>query len=210
MSYELNMAKKRVRDIYDLWAVILPESMMSFAHNHPFQELLEIMDPPEHSKILDVGCGAGWTSKQMTKNRNCEVIGLDFSPKMLRKAKKNNGPFKDIVLITSDVENIPWRSNYFDYLVNLESFYYYTDPLRALEEMKRVLRPNGELYVFVGVYGSKWPLHSILVRVLDWAPKRFYSKEEYLSMFEDAGFRTVRQKIIGHHLLTIGNKIDER
>jgi SAM-dependent methyltransferase len=94
-------------------------------------------------RILDVGCGTGRHSSVLKEYGNY-VVGLDFSPALLRRAKTRKGLYGR--LIRGDMRYIPLNP-YFDVVVNLfTSFGYFLEDEEnwsALREMCRVLRPGG-------------------------------------------------------------------
>ena len=96
-------------------------------------------------KVLDVGIGTGKNIDYY--NNEAEVTGIDFSKKMLEKAKrklKKSGR-KNISLKLMDVENLKFRDNSFDYVTTSSVFCSVPNPIEGLKEIKRVLKPNGKL-----------------------------------------------------------------
>ncbi|MCO5271625.1 MAG: class I SAM-dependent methyltransferase [Cyclobacteriaceae bacterium] len=98
--------------------------------------------------ILDAGGGTGTTSILALKESGGQAksVVLDFSENMLEKAKekarKNN--FEDrITLKVGDMYDIPFPDNYFDVVISTYSTCPLDDPLKAVKEMLRVLKPNG-------------------------------------------------------------------
>lgn len=96
-------------------------------------------------KILEVGIGTG---KNMNYyNQEAEVVGIDFSAEMLKKAKKKLAfsKRKNIVLIQMDVENLNFKENSFDYVIASTVFCSVPNPVKGLKEVKRVLKPAGKV-----------------------------------------------------------------
>lgn len=102
-------------------------------------------------KILDVACGTGDMCILLANNlQKCKIIGLDISDCMINIGKKKilyYGLEKKIKLIKSNVENIPFTSNYFDVITisfgirNFEKIY------NSLQEIYRVLKPGGSILI---------------------------------------------------------------
>ena len=100
---------------------------------------------PLKGKILEVGIGTGKNIDYY--NKNAKVIGIDFSEKMLEKAREKliKSGKKNITLTQMDGENLNFKDNSFDYVVTSCVFCSVPDPIRGLEEIRRVLKPTGRL-----------------------------------------------------------------
>lgn len=102
--------------------------------------------------VLDLACGPGlWAPLLAEKVRpNGKVIGVDFSPDLIYYAKKNleNEPCKDIIeFLEGDLYFIPFKNNTFDMIFFGNTLSYITEPLKALEEQKRVTKKGGKVTV---------------------------------------------------------------
>src|SRR5215471_6221519 len=93
--------------------------------------------------LLDVGCGTGHHMARL-RRRGFRVAGLDGSEAMLEHARANN-PAADIRL--ADVEEIPFPSECFDYVLCIEVLRYLPDPTHCIKEIARVLKPGGTCLV---------------------------------------------------------------
>jgi ubiquinone/menaquinone biosynthesis C-methylase UbiE len=72
---------------------------------------------PENSRVFDAGCGTGRLSLLLRRQRNCQVVGADLSPRMLDFAEKSN-PYDDVEFKHMDMTNIEeYEDNSFDYSV---------------------------------------------------------------------------------------------
>ncbi len=100
---------------------------------------------PLKGKILEVGVGTGENIKYY--NSEAEVIGIDFSEKMLKSAQKKliNSERNNITLIQMDAEKLNFKDNSFDYVITTFVFCSIPNPAKALAEIKRVLKPTGRL-----------------------------------------------------------------
>lgn len=74
------------------------------------------------------------------------LIGFDFSLKMLEKAKCRQCPGEKI-LINANAESLPFRSDLFDRVICFSAFPHFSDKLRVLLEMVRVLKKEGVLLI---------------------------------------------------------------
>ena len=94
-------------------------------------------------KILEVGVGTGRNLEYYPAG--AEVTGVDNSGRMLDKALKKAKGRQNITLISMDAEHMDFPDNTFDYVVTTFVLCSIPDPVKALKEMRRVLKPSGEL-----------------------------------------------------------------
>jgi ubiquinone/menaquinone biosynthesis C-methylase UbiE len=94
-------------------------------------------------KVLEVGVGTGRNLKYYPTG--CSVTGIDNSNGMLEKAKKKATDMKNVTLLLMDAENLEFPEKSFDYVVTTFVLCTIPDPVKALEEMRRVLKPSGEM-----------------------------------------------------------------
>ncbi|MEQ8236615.1 MAG: class I SAM-dependent methyltransferase [Syntrophomonadaceae bacterium] len=109
-----------------------------------YGEVIDRINRRSFSSILDVGCGPGaMLARILNHHAEAEAFGLDLSDRMIEKADKSlNGR---AVFKVGDADSLPWSENSFDILVCNASFHHYPEPYKVLNEMKRVLKPNGWL-----------------------------------------------------------------
>ncbi len=117
-------------------------------------------------KILEIGIGTG--KSMQFYNENAIVTGIDFSGKMLLKAKKRlaKSGRKNITLQEADVQKLPFGNNTFDYVVTFCVFCTVPDPVKGLEEVRRVLKPTGKMIMVEHVL-SKNPFIAFIERIHD-------------------------------------------
>lgn len=101
----------------------------------------------EGKKVLDVGCGGGQYMEYFL-NKNAEIVGIDYSEKMIEMAKaylgdkkKDNKKFK-YTLLKADAKKLPFLSNTFDLVVGIGLLEYLSKPQKALSEIHRVLKED--------------------------------------------------------------------
>lgn len=103
-----------------------------------------------NSNILDVCCGTGdWTVALAHQiNYTGHVTGLDFSDSMLTVAKEKIAKYhltKKTSLIQGDAMQLPFADNQFDIVTIGFGLRNVSNALTALQEMLRVLKPEGQL-----------------------------------------------------------------
>ena len=94
-------------------------------------------------KVLEVGVGIGRNLKYYPAG--CSVTGIDNSEGMLEIALKKAEGLQNITLFLMDAEHLEFPDRSFDYVVTTFVLCTIPDPLKALTEMRRVLKPSGEM-----------------------------------------------------------------
>ncbi len=98
----------------------------------------------EGLRVLEVGVGTGRSFEHYPKG--LEVIAIDLSGRMLRKARakavKSN---VKVQLLQMDAQQLAFRDNSFDSVVATFTFCSVFDPVLGLEEIRRVTRPGGKV-----------------------------------------------------------------
>jgi 2-polyprenyl-3-methyl-5-hydroxy-6-metoxy-1,4-benzoquinol methylase len=91
-------------------------------------------------KILDVGCGNGWLSRELKQFG--EVTATDFSSAAMLKLQKR---YPDIRWIGGDFLSIEISNNYYDLVTCLETIAHVPDQESFARRIAQVLRPGGTL-----------------------------------------------------------------
>jgi demethylmenaquinone methyltransferase/2-methoxy-6-polyprenyl-1,4-benzoquinol methylase len=107
------------------------------------------------TKVIDLGCGTGILFDMLRRKvgKDGMVVGVDFCPKMVRKARQNF-PFETISEIDADVENLPLKECIFDCAISFAAFAHFTDFRKVMQEVARVLKSGG-LFHIVHLMSSK-------------------------------------------------------
>lgn len=121
---------------YDAWAGGL--------HARVAARLVEIAAPKKGHHVLDVGTGTGLVANLIAPLvRPGTVIGIDLSERMLTVARSRKLPNAQFVGMAA--ERLVFRPSTFNLVTMGESLAYFADPVAALEEAHRVLKPKGRL-----------------------------------------------------------------
>ena len=130
------MSKKKYAEKF---VGLTPKSYEELSDRH--RKVLEILSRYRFERILDVGCGDGNFTALVGKACGAkEVYGVDISEKGVEMAKKKGiKAFK----VDVDEERLPFDDTYFDVVTALEVIEHLFDPDHFLEEVYRVLKPNG-------------------------------------------------------------------
>ena len=102
--------------------------------------VVKLVEPAQGDLILDAACGTGRFS-QLFVERGANVIGIDFSEKMLAVARINL-PNTDFCCV--DLTNkLPFADSYFDKINCAQVLEHIEDISTTFVEFARVLKPNG-------------------------------------------------------------------
>ena len=102
--------------------------------------------------LLDVGCGPGTITADLAQRvAPGHVVGLDRSAEVIAQARTLAAP---VEWTTGDIYNLTQGSESFDVVHAHQVLQHLTDPVAALTEMRRVLRPGGVLAVRDSDYGA--------------------------------------------------------
>jgi len=133
----MSVAEKynRMSAVYDL----MESPMESFFYSKWRKEALSGL----RGMVLEVGVGTGKNLKYYPED--CSVIGIDNSEGMLEKAREKAEGMKNVTLLLMDAEHLEFPDNSFDYVITTFVLCSIPDPVKALKEMRRVLKPDGEM-----------------------------------------------------------------
>jgi ubiquinone/menaquinone biosynthesis C-methylase UbiE len=120
--------------------------------------------------ILDLGSGPGLLNKEIKKQLpNSVIYSLDQSIEMLTNAQTYTfkGRKEKINGILSNAEKIPIKSDSIDILVSRFSISYWKEPLIAIREIKRILKPKGKLIIeALNKDFPRWKLYLIKLHMI--------------------------------------------
>jgi ubiquinone/menaquinone biosynthesis C-methylase UbiE len=155
---------------------------------------------PAH-RVLDVGCGPGSLSIRLA--RQCrEVCGVDVTPEMIRVAQeKLTDAAANVSFHEGDACALPFASGSFDTVMSVNALQTMDQPDAAIAEMRRVLRPGGELLLIAYCYGDSSLLEN--TALMRWAAKyggnvqwHSFTFEQLAALLPAKGFEVVEtQKI---------------
>ncbi|MEZ4894717.1 MAG: arsenite methyltransferase [Saprospiraceae bacterium] len=173
--------------------------------------------PTEFAKIqagdtvLDLGSGAGndcFVARAET-GENGKVIGVDFTPAMIKKARENAEKlnFNNVEFREGDIEDLPISDNTIDVVVSNCVLNLVPDKAKVFSEIKRSLRPGGHFSISDVVLKGELPAALIQsAEMYAGCVAGAMQMDDYLKIIHEAGFEEVsvqKQKpiLVPDHIL---------
>ena len=151
----------------------------------PFQEDVFSLYVDKNKKILDVGCGYGRTLDELYKKGYKNLIGVDFSNGMIDRGKEEH-PYLDLRVMKDNKIDLPDKSVDAVILFAVLTCIKTNEEQKfLLEEIKRVLKEGGVLYV-----------NDFLLNNDDRNIKRY---EKFKSVYEEYGVFELSEGVICRH-----------
>ncbi len=99
--------------------------------------------------ILDAGCGSMAATAEVHSQSDGWVVGMDTSLPMLRLANQRLRALnaKNVLLLVGSVEDIPFKPGSFDSVLFMGMAHLFSDQSCVMDELKRVAKPSGHLYL---------------------------------------------------------------
>jgi len=183
---------------FNRWAEDGRGEQMEQHHLAITEATLRLMELRPGERVLDLGCGSGWATRILARLVSegpggfGQVVGLDISDEMIHRARAASREFDNIMYVWGSAEKLPWEENYFDKVLSVESFYYYADPDRALNELFRVMAPRGRLFILINLYQDN-PYSLQWVDKLK-VPVQVRSQDEYIALLKAHAFEDVEAR----------------
>ncbi|MBD2527289.1 class I SAM-dependent methyltransferase [Nostoc sp. FACHB-133] len=144
--------------------------------------------------VLDIACGTGEFERLLLTEYSCQqIVGIDISEEMLAIAKLKCSDYPEVSFQMASASRLPFDSNSFDVIVSANSFHYFDEPLAALKEMRRVLKPDGEVVIL------DWcrdylicKIFDLVLKIFDPAHKQCYTQNEFHRLLNDENFVVCR------------------
>lgn len=178
------MTETKVREQYNRMAAAYDSRWSGYIDN-TLSFLKNWAEIPSTATILDLACGTGELARLLLKEQPTQqIVGIDISEKMLAIAREKLQNYPNVSFAVASASALPFANNSFDVIVSANAFHYFEDPDAALKEMKRVLKPKGQ------------------VIILDWCKDYLFCQicDFFLKIFDPA-YQKCYTQVQFHHLL---------
>jgi ubiquinone biosynthesis O-methyltransferase len=162
---------------YDAWYTDKKGSFVDMVETDLAFELLKVK---KGMKILDMGCGTGNFSIKLAE-KGCHVTGADISDEMLKIARKKASKLNhEIEFFNMDLKSLSFEDDTFDVVLSMSAFEFVDDPPKALQELLRVTKKDGQVLIGTIAGNSSW--------------SRLYHSENFRNtVFKHAKFITLEE-----------------
>jgi ubiquinone/menaquinone biosynthesis C-methylase UbiE len=158
---------------YDQW---FATPIGSLVKKYESELILGFLKPAPGETILDAGCGTGVFTRDII-SAGSQVIGLDISFPMLRRAREKSGGVR-FHPIWGDISTLPFREESFDKVVSVTALEFIAEAKSAVAELFRVAKKGG--VVVVATLNSRSP----------WAERRREEARKGHAIFSKAVLRS--------------------
>ncbi len=159
------------------------------------------------SRVLELAPGPGYFAIELAKLGDYRITGIDISETFVEIARRNAGVAGvEVDFQLGDAANMPFENETFDFLLCRAAFKNFAEPLRALNEMYRVLRGGGRGLILdlrrdssresineaaekMGLNLVNTALTKLIFRFV--LLKRAYTRSEFQQFFSQTNFRAL-------------------
>jgi trans-aconitate methyltransferase len=176
----------------NVWNADLYDDKLSFVSMFG-KGVVELLQPQSGEKILDLGCGTGDLSYEISKS-GAIVTGMDFSGEMLERAREK---YPQISFIVEDGETFRTNQKY-DAVFSNAALHWMKQAAKVVESVELALHPGGR---FVAEFGGQGNVQTVIrgitevlsedygINVAERNPWYFPSIGEYSTLLEQSGFQ---------------------
>jgi len=158
-------------------------------------------------RVLEVAPGPGYFAIELAKLGDFRITGLDISKTFVGIAARNaEEAGVEVAFRQGNAADMPLESESFDFVFCRAAFKNFTEPVRALQEMRRVLKPGGKgLLIDLRKDASRDAIHKMVGQMgMGFASRIFtrltfrfmllrraYTENQFRDFFSQANFRKV-------------------
>lgn len=157
------------------------------------EQIGEIVRGLDGPTVLDAGCGAGHVSI-MVAPWSAQVVACDLTEAMLEQVQilAADRNVSNIETRRADVTHLPFADRTFDVVITRYSAHHWHEPLTALRECYRVLKPGG-LFLLADIVAPEAPALDTWLQTIEYlrdpSHVRDHSVAQWQAMFEQAGMQ---------------------
>jgi ubiquinone/menaquinone biosynthesis C-methylase UbiE len=154
--------------------------------------IIELLDLPEGARVLDIGCGPGWTSVFLAR-MGLEVVGFDLAPDMVTIAERRaerEGVSDRCTFRVADSEEFQFAAEY-DAVLIYDTLHHTQNEVAVLRNCYRALKPEGKL--LLAEPGSMHGQRAEQVAVELGVTERGFSPGALRKSLDKIGFRSIRR-----------------
>lgn len=101
--------------------------------------------------VIDLGCGDGRWSEYLASLNAKNIYSIDLSEDMIKRTTKRLNSIENTHIIHADMQNLPLKDASIDVGLSTFSMMYFKDLKKVIDEISRVLKNNGTLYIATNI-----------------------------------------------------------
>lgn len=147
---------------------------------------------PMRGKVLFLAVGTGLDIQFFPPHQ--DITAIDISPRMLEKARPRAAAYDGrLELHEMDAQRLDFDDDTFDQAYTSCTFCSVPDPVKGLRELRRVVKPGGELHMFEHT-GSRWFPFNLVLHMMNPISRKVGPEviRDTVGNVRKAGFRVVR------------------
>jgi len=171
------------------WGLVIGR-LMNVINKEMYQAAYKLLELKSNDCLLEIGFGNGAFIKEISsKIYPGNYYGIDISDTMIASAKKKNKKLINtgkVTLVKSNVNNLPFDTNFFNKILTINTIYFWDNPKQIMSEIKRVLKPEGSFIVALNTREA--------MENSEYVKEKFtlYDKEKVVHLFQNSGFKVIK------------------
>lgn len=158
---------------------------------------LSMLELSPGDRVLDVACGPGNFTRGFARaTGEGLVVGIDASKTMLAVAVRKTES-ANLAYVRGDACALPFRDGSFDAVCCFAALYLIQQPMRALDEIARVLAPGGRVALLSSCNRGPLPASATNAVVRSLSGVRIFARDELTRALRDRGLRSIEQRVVG-------------
>ena len=149
-------------------------------------------------RVLEIATGTGLIAINIA-GHVASVEAVDFAPKMIEAAKKKDAP-ANVRFSVGDATALTFDADSFDAVIISNALHIMPGPEKVLENIKRVLKPDGILIAPTFSHGhlrqSTWSLNAKILKLIGFETYSKWSPEEYVAFIGLHGFTVEHWRVL--------------
>lgn len=110
---------------------------------------IDLLPFQDGDTVLEIGPGnGGYVPYLLSKAAQMRYYGIDISETMVQEALQHNAELVAsgaAIFTLGNGQELPYADHFFDKIFTVNTLYFWKDPLKQLQEIRRVLKPGGRL-----------------------------------------------------------------
>lgn len=201
-----------IESIYELVADVGFKKYFHLGGKKATEELVGLCHIDKNKYILDVGCASGKTACYIAGQYGSQVVGIDLSQKMVKRADERANKEGVVELVrfeTADAQALPFEDNSFDVVIGEFITGLLADKRKAVDGYLRVTKPGG----YIGLNEATWVKSPPPRELVEHLANTFGVKGEILTahgwqyLLENTGLRNLIVR--KYKVDAIGNKRED-